>query len=495
MGLVLADRVQETTTTTGTGTLTLGGAAAQCQSFAAGIGTANSTYYILLSGNGTDWETGLGTVGGSGPYTLARTSIFASSNSGSAISLTGTSTVFCDLPASQVNNAIVTVAPWTRPDVSTFSWVNQQSATSSQYANGPLVITYPASTDTNLHGLVQSVPGSSPWTITINLAFNSNATNTPFAGIIIYDGTKAVTMGVTTYNNGSLQVLAFTSVTASGSVPNPPNINSFWPWYGGAVWLRVNYDGTNLNFYTSSNGAVWQAAGSLTAATYLGTITRAGFFLSADSNFPVSASLYNWELTTGSGSSTSFTAQTSLSTGATSLSAHGFTSWDNQGTATLVDNAVGSTLLQPTSTGHVLEAVYKTAPSTPYTATALFIFPFPPAIGGGSGFFFGWRSSAGAFDGFTSNPSGINHTTWSSHSSYASYTSILGAFTQPMWCSLTDNGTTVTMACSADGANFTTIFSVAKSSGYLGATGYNQIAIGMDAYSSAVQFTVAKYSD
>ncbi len=94
--LVIADRVQETTTTTGTGTLALLGAVAQYQTFLAGIGNTNTTYYTLLSGNGTDWEVGLGQVVGA---TLLRLSVLASSSRGSLISTTGTSTVFCTIPA------------------------------------------------------------------------------------------------------------------------------------------------------------------------------------------------------------------------------------------------------------------------------------------------------------------------------------------------------------------------------------------------------------
>ena len=41
MALVLADRVQETSTTTGTGTLTLAGASSGYQTFSAGIGNGN----------------------------------------------------------------------------------------------------------------------------------------------------------------------------------------------------------------------------------------------------------------------------------------------------------------------------------------------------------------------------------------------------------------------------------------------------------------------
>ena len=48
MALVVNDRVKETTTTTGTGTVTLGGAVSGFDTFAAGIGNSNTTYYLSL---------------------------------------------------------------------------------------------------------------------------------------------------------------------------------------------------------------------------------------------------------------------------------------------------------------------------------------------------------------------------------------------------------------------------------------------------------------
>jgi hypothetical protein len=107
MALVLADRVQETTTTTGTGTITLAGAVSGFQSFAV-IGTGNTTYYTITSG--TAWEVGIGTYSTTGP-TLARTTILASSTGGTAINLTGTSNVFVTYPAgtSVSTNTLMTV--------------------------------------------------------------------------------------------------------------------------------------------------------------------------------------------------------------------------------------------------------------------------------------------------------------------------------------------------------------------------------------------------
>ena len=96
MALVVADRVQETTTTTGQGTVTLAGASAGYQSFAT-IGNGNTTYYTLTSGN--NWEVGIGTYTSSGT-TLARTTVLASSAGGTTkITLSGTSNVFVTYPA------------------------------------------------------------------------------------------------------------------------------------------------------------------------------------------------------------------------------------------------------------------------------------------------------------------------------------------------------------------------------------------------------------
>ena len=102
MALVLNDRVKETTTTTGTGTINLGGAQTNFETFVAGIGNSNTTYYAIVHRSNAEFEIGLGTITDASPDTLARTAIISSSNSDSAVDFSaGTKDVFCTMPASK----------------------------------------------------------------------------------------------------------------------------------------------------------------------------------------------------------------------------------------------------------------------------------------------------------------------------------------------------------------------------------------------------------
>ena len=75
MALVLDDRVKETSTTTGTGTLNLSGAVSGFQTFVAGVGDGNTTYYAIINRDEAEWETGVGTVTDATTDTLARTTV------------------------------------------------------------------------------------------------------------------------------------------------------------------------------------------------------------------------------------------------------------------------------------------------------------------------------------------------------------------------------------------------------------------------------------
>jgi len=102
MALVLNDRVKETTTTTGTGAVALDGAVSKFETFAAGIGNSNTTYYAIVHRTAAEFEIGLGTLDADSSD-LTRTTIISSSNSDSAVDFAaGTKDVFCTIPASKL---------------------------------------------------------------------------------------------------------------------------------------------------------------------------------------------------------------------------------------------------------------------------------------------------------------------------------------------------------------------------------------------------------
>ena len=99
MALVINDRVKETTATTGTGTITFEGAETGFETFAAGIGNNNTTYYCIVLND--EFEIGLGTLSADSS-TMARTTVISSSNSDNAVNFSaGSKFVFCTLPASK----------------------------------------------------------------------------------------------------------------------------------------------------------------------------------------------------------------------------------------------------------------------------------------------------------------------------------------------------------------------------------------------------------
>ena len=102
MAFKLNDRVKESSATTGTGTFTLGGAVSGFESFSAGIGGGNTTYYCIFETGTNNFEVGFGTLNG-GASTLARTNIISSSNSDAAVNFAGATEVFCTVPGAKIS--------------------------------------------------------------------------------------------------------------------------------------------------------------------------------------------------------------------------------------------------------------------------------------------------------------------------------------------------------------------------------------------------------
>jgi hypothetical protein len=101
MALALNDRVQQQGTANTTVSFTLTSTVTGFQSFAV-VGNGNTTYYAATDASG-NWEVGVGTYATAGP-TLTRTTILASSNSGSAVTFSGTVNIFVTYPSEKSVN-------------------------------------------------------------------------------------------------------------------------------------------------------------------------------------------------------------------------------------------------------------------------------------------------------------------------------------------------------------------------------------------------------
>lgn len=108
MAHVLNDRVRETSTSTFASqgnTIELAGAPTGFETFVAGIGDGNTTYYAIVHRTANEFEIGLGTITDATPDTLTGRSdsnVISSSNSDNVVQFSaGTKDVFCTLPASK----------------------------------------------------------------------------------------------------------------------------------------------------------------------------------------------------------------------------------------------------------------------------------------------------------------------------------------------------------------------------------------------------------
>lgn len=101
MAFITADRVLDSSTSTGTGAFVVSGTpAAGYRTFSAVMSVSDTCYYSIQGQTTSEWEVGLGTY--SSANTLTRTTVYSSSNSGSAVTFSaGTKNVFITMAASR----------------------------------------------------------------------------------------------------------------------------------------------------------------------------------------------------------------------------------------------------------------------------------------------------------------------------------------------------------------------------------------------------------
>jgi hypothetical protein len=310
MALALFDRVQQTGTANTTVSFTLSGSVTGYQSFSV-VGNGNTTYYGATDTSG-NWEVGIGTYSTTGP-TLTRTTILSSSNSGSAVTFSGTVTVFVTYPSGKSVNldgsgnvsALGTVASGTwngstipvaygGTGVTASSGANSvmlrdanqnvavnrlnQANTNTTAAGGTTALTAASTysqTLTGTGGQTYTMPDATTLTTGVAFVFNNNATSTltlqdyatssigtitPGGAVelvLLSNGTTAGTWDVHGYLPEAVtwgtNALALGSTVITGGT-----------WNGGTI--PTGYGGTGLTTFSAANNALYSTSSSALAA-------------------------------------------------------------------------------------------------------------------------------------------------------------------------------------------------------------------------------------
>jgi hypothetical protein len=168
------------------------------------------------------------------------------------------------------------------------------------------------------------------------------------------------------------------------------------------------------------------------------------------------------------------------------IASTGLVNWLNQGGATVAENAVG-TSIKALSAGGVANVVglYKPAPAPPYKITTLIAATRTGSDYSAVGI--GWYDGSAKLHLFGNYLLGggsslVIQKRNDPHSNASNDASASNSPSQPIWLQIEDDGINVSFNYSQDGVNFLTLFSTAKSSGFLGATGYSNVVFWLNPY-------------
>jgi hypothetical protein len=139
-----------------------------------------------------------------------------------------------------------------------WTWVNQGGATTS-FKNGVLALNVPQVNGSNQRLIVQTAPGT-PWEVTVKLLGLYPPSGTSSAGIVLREsGTGKLIRLVLVYSTGTFPTIGWGYGVFKDTNPTTFNATAFS--IGDASvqyqYLKVKDDGTNLIFYLSPDGLIW----------------------------------------------------------------------------------------------------------------------------------------------------------------------------------------------------------------------------------------------
>ena len=292
MSLQVADRVQVQSSTYTTSSFTLGSAVTGFQSFSA-LTNGNTTYYAATDSSG-NWEVGYGAYTSATPA-LARTTILASSNSGSVVTFSGTVNVFITYPAEKVviqdANGIVAwtnqapgytntvTAAGTTTITASATYYQHFSGTTTQTLKLPDETTIPIATgyivdndssgnvtvqDSAGNTLATAIPGGAGWIYSLS---NGSATGN-WAGYLLPPGNSAtapLTWGTAGLNMAGQYLQGVTTLNMTGQLTNTVATGTA-PFVVSSTTQVANLNaataGSVTNALTLNNGGSGAASGT-----------------------------------------------------------------------------------------------------------------------------------------------------------------------------------------------------------------------------------------
>ena len=336
MALVINDRVKETTTTTGTGAVSLGGAVTGFETFAAGVGNSNTTYYAIVHQTANEFEVGLGTLDGDSSD-LTRTTVISSSNSDSAVDFAaGTKDVFCTIPASKLifedSNNDVTIGR-------------------NLTVTGDLTITgddITMNTNTSGAALIGDGTNFNPVAISGDISIAANGTAAIGSGVIVnadINSSAAIAMSKTAFTAGTGVSLSTNTLSVDAAQTGITSILATDVKIGEDDETKIDFETADtINFYAGNEKQLILTDGALTpgADNILDLGSSSVEFKDAYFDGTVTADAFAGPLTgdvTGNVSGTAATVTTAAQSNITSL-------------GTLTTLTVDNVIVNGTTIGH-----------------------------------------------------------------------------------------------------------------------------------------------
>lgn len=148
------------------------------------------------------------------------------------------------------------------------------------------------------------------------------------------------------------------------------------------------------------------------------------------------------------------------------------------GGSSVADSSVGPVIKDAFTTGARIRGLYKAVPATPYTIDALISARLPAANYSGAGIYFTDGTKVQAFGSSYINGLVNRVMNYSNATTFSAEATTVQSWlfeATLMWHRVVNDGTNISFYHSSDGVNWNLRYSVAKSSGYLGSSGYTKI--------------------